>query len=202
MYGRNGLDEPPTRQGDAAAYFHRHQLQHRMRRAGQTGKVRPDMAIENMLVHAVQHLGARINLDGRQIIFHSMAQHAFREHGQAHDVIQMRMRQKNLLNTLLYRQGQIARTRARINQGISIQQECRCMDTGIYSARSAQYFDLHDQLPEKGSPPAWPKAVNTPLPQMPKCYKDYLRILVSNARRNHCALDPCRHIALGCCAHP
>ena len=46
----------------------------------------------------------------------------------------------------LHRQRQMAYAGACINQGIVIQQKSRGVNAGIYSARCAQDFDVHDSM--------------------------------------------------------
>ena len=104
--------------------------QHRVFGRRQLGEVRPDDAVEQVVLHRAQRFFPRVD---RQRGLEVLIKYPIGQHRQPGDVIEVRMRQEYVTNRVEIRQLQVANTGARVDQHIVVDEHCggprACADT-------------------------------------------------------------------------
>ena len=92
----------------------------RRRRRRQSGEIRPDDVVEDVLAQGGNGLGQGMHAQGPPSAGRSSGVH---HQGQAGDVVQVRVRQEHVLNAHHFLEREVAHARARVDQRVLIEQE-------------------------------------------------------------------------------
>ncbi len=102
-------------------------------------EIRPDFPVKNMLFEYFQGGGGGIY--GHRLAAHS--RDAVQQQGQTTDVIHMRMRDENMINSAQFGQAELTHARPRIDQDVMINHERSGAQTATDPATTPQYSKFH-----------------------------------------------------------
>ena len=121
----------------------RHEAQHRIFGGGQAREVGPELVVEQVVAQHGQRLGQRVHLDRGGAARLAAAQHAVGQQRHAQHVVQVRVREQDVVDAFQLVEREVADAGAGVDQHILVEQEAGGAAVARDRPGAAEDLDFH-----------------------------------------------------------
>ena len=135
--------DPAAGKRQRLADLERHEAQHRVLGGGQPREVGPQVVVEEVVAQHGQRLRQRVHLDGGGAARLAAAQHAVGQQRHAQHMVEMRVREQDVVDALQRVEREIADARSRVDQDVLVEQEAGGAAVARDRPGAAEDLDFH-----------------------------------------------------------